>query len=278
VKANDQRSTVASSKGLTAGNVNSSVDGDRGSRPMLELRNISKRYGGLQALDDVTFWIGHGEIVGLLGDNGAGKSTLVKVMSGVVQPDEGKVFWNGRATSMKNRTESADLGIETIFQDSALVPSMTIARNIFLGRELRGPLGFMRQMEMRRISSEVLSGVVGIEGIDSPDKLVESLSGGQVQAVAIARAVYFKRTLLILDEPTSALAVRATQALFEYLRSLREAGLSSVLVTHNLHDAYRICDRFVVMSHGRVAFEATHDQTSVDELTERVSRATGEKL
>lgn len=242
--------------------------------PLLEVRGASKRYARLQALDDVTFTVGRAEIVGLLGDNGAGKSTLVKLMSGVVQPDSGDVFWEGEPTVLKDRTDSAALGIETIFQDSALVGSMTIARNIFLGREIKGPLGFMRQREMRRVSSEILTGIVGIEGIDSPDKLVESLSGGQLQAVGIARAVYFKRKLLILDEPTSALAVRATQALFEYLRSVREAGLSSVLVTHNLHDAYRLCDRFVVMSHGKVAYEATHDETSVDDLTERVSRAT----
>jgi simple sugar transport system ATP-binding protein len=241
---------------------------------LLEVRGASKRYAQLQALDDVTFRVGRAEIVALLGDNGAGKSTLVKVMSGVVSPDDGEVFWEGRPIELRSRTGSAALGIETIFQDSALVGSMTIARNMFLGREPRGRLGFMRQAEMRRVASEVLTTIVGIEGIDSPDKLVESLSGGQLQAVAIARAVYFKRKLLILDEPTSALAVRATQALFEYLRSLREQGLSSVLVTHNLHDAYRICDRFVVMSHGRVSYEATHDETSVDDLTERVSRAT----
>ena len=245
-----------------------------GAAPLLEVRGVSKSYARLQALDDVTFSVGAAEIVGLLGDNGAGKSTLVKVMSGVVQPDHGDVFWEGQPTALRDRTDSAALGIETIFQDSALVGSMTIARNIFLGREIKGPLGFMRHAEMRRVASEILTGIVGIEGIDSPDKLVESLSGGQLQAVGIARAVYFKRKLLILDEPTSALAVRATQALFEYLRSVREAGLSSVLVTHNLHDAYRLCDRFVVMSHGRVAYEATHDETSVDDLTERVSRAT----
>ena len=241
---------------------------------LLEIRGASKRYGRQQALDDVSFTVGRAEIVGLLGDNGAGKSTLVKIMSAVVQPDQGEVFWEGKPVSMRDRTESAALGIETIFQDSALVGSMTIARNIFLGREPRNRLGFMRQAEMRSVASDVLTTLVGIEGIDSPDKLVESLSGGQVQAVAIARAVYFKRKLLVLDEPTSALAVRATQALFEYLRSIRAAGLSSVLVTHNLHDAYTLCDRFTVMSHGRVVYEATRDETSVDDLTERVSRAT----
>jgi simple sugar transport system ATP-binding protein len=242
--------------------------------PLLEIRGASKDYGQVKALDDVTFTVGRAEIVGLLGDNGAGKSTLVKVMSGVVQPDEGAVYWEGRPASMRDRTESAALGIETIFQDSALVGSMTIARNIFLGREPRNRLGFMHQAEMRHVAADVLTSIVGVEGIDSPDKLVESLSGGQLQAVAIARAVYFKRKLLILDEPTSALAVRATQALFRYLRSIRDQGLSSVLVTHNLHDAYTLCDRFTVMSHGRVAYQATREETSVEDLTERVSRAT----
>jgi simple sugar transport system ATP-binding protein len=130
----------------------------------------------------------------------------------------------------------------------------------------------MHLKQMREIAAHVLKTIVAIEGIDSPDKLVGSLSGGQKQAVAIARAVHFKRTLLILDEPTSALAVRATEALFEYLRSLRAQGLSSVLVTHNLYDAYRICDRFVVMARGQVVFQATQKETSVDELTEHVSR------
>jgi simple sugar transport system ATP-binding protein len=241
---------------------------------LLELRGVTKHYGKMNALTDVDFTVGQAEVVGLLGDNGAGKSTLVKVMSGVVAPDSGTLRWEGADVELRDRSESAALGIETIFQDSALVGSMTIARNIFLGREPRNRWGLMDQPRMRGIAAEVLSSIVGVEGIDSPDKLVESLSGGQQQSVAIARAVYFKRKLLILDEPTSALAVRATQSLWEYLRSLRADGLSSVLVTHNLHDAYRLCDRFVILSHGRVAYEATAEETSVDDLTDRVSRAT----
>jgi simple sugar transport system ATP-binding protein len=240
--------------------------------PLLELRNISKQYGLNKVLSEVSFHVGRAAILALLGDNGAGKSTLVKTMSGVVQPDSGTLLWEGKPVELRAHTDAAELGIETIYQDSALVDSMTIARNIFMGRELVGPLGFMRLGEMREISSHVLRTIVAIEGIDSPDKLVGSLSGGQKQAVAIARAVHFKRTLLMLDEPTSALAVRATEALFEYLRSLREQGLSSVLVTHNLYDAYRICDRFVVMARGEVIFQATQKETSVEELTEKVSR------
>jgi simple sugar transport system ATP-binding protein len=240
--------------------------------PLLELRDISKQYGLNKVLSEVCFHVGRTEILALLGDNGAGKSTLVKTISGVVQPDSGTLLWDGKPIQLNSHTDAAELGIETIYQDSALVDSMTIARNIFMGRELAGPLGFMRLREMREIAAHVLRTIVAIEGIDSPDKLVGSLSGGQKQAVAIARAVHFKRTLLVLDEPTSALAVRATEALFEYLRSLRAQGLSSVLVTHNLYDAYRICDRFVVMGRGQVVFQATQKETSVEELTEHVSR------
>jgi simple sugar transport system ATP-binding protein len=240
--------------------------------PLLELRNINKEYGLNKVLNNVSFHVNRAEIVALLGDNGAGKSTTVKTISGVVQPDSGTILWDGKPIELNSHTDAAELGIETIYQDTALVDSMTIARNIFMGRELVGPLGFMQLGKMREISSHVLKTIVAIEGIDSPDKLVGSLSGGQKQAVAIARAVHFKRTLLVLDEPTSALAVRATEALFEYLRSLRAQGLSSILVTHNLYDAYRICDRFVVMGHGEVVFQATQKETSVEELTEHVSR------
>jgi simple sugar transport system ATP-binding protein len=238
--------------------------------PLLELRGVAKRYGANEALKGVDLTVGRGEILGLLGDNGAGKSTLVKIISGVVQPDKGTILWDGRRVELKDRRASSELGIETIYQDSALVDSMTIARNIFMGRELTGPGGFMRHREMRRIAADVLKSIVAIEGIDSPEQLVGLLSGGQKQAVAIARAVHFKRTMLVLDEPTSALAVRATEALFEYLRFLREQGLSSILITHNLYDAYRICDRFTVVAHGRVVLEARKEETSIEELTEKV--------
>ena len=248
------------------------VQSGEAATPLLELRNVDKHYGLNHVLNNVSFHVGRAEILALLGDNGAGKSTMVKTISGVVQPDSGALLWDGKPVEFNSHADAAELGIETIYQDSALVDSMTIARNIFMGRELAGPLGFIRLKEMREIASHVLRTIVAIEGIDSPDKLVGSLSGGQKQAVAIARAVHFKRTLLMLDEPTSALAVRATEALFEYLRSLRTQGLSSVLVTHNLYDAYRICDRFVVMGRGQVVFQATQKETSVEELTEHVSR------
>ena len=249
----------------------SGEDGEAAARPLLELRGISKTYGRASALNDVSFHVGRAEILGLLGDNGAGKSTLVKTMSGVVQPDSGSILWDGEPVRLRSRQESADLGIEVIYQDAGLVNSLSIARNIFLGREPCWPGGFMRMRHMRSTAARVLDEIVAIRGIDSPDKLVGSLSGGQKQAVAIARAVHFNRSLLVLDEPTSALAARATQALFEYLRALRSQGLSSVLVTHDLFDAYRICDRFIVMSHGEIVLEATREKTSIEELIQTVS-------
>ncbi|MBF4163365.1 sugar ABC transporter ATP-binding protein [Nocardioides sp. CBS4Y-1] len=237
---------------------------------MLELRGVSKDYGPNRVLDDVSFGIGTGEVVGLLGDNGAGKSTLVKIMSGVVSMTSGSWLWRGEALDKVTRPETERRGVETIFQDSALVPSMSITRNIFAGRELTNRAGFLRLREMDAITTDILDSVVSIEGIKSAKQLVSSLSGGQAQAVAIARAVHFKRSLLILDEPTSALAVRATEALLNYLVQLKGEGVSSVLVTHNLHHAFKVCDRHIVMNHGRKILDVRREDTSVEELTAAV--------
>jgi simple sugar transport system ATP-binding protein len=240
------------------------------SNALLRIQGVTKKYGPNTVLNDVSFEIGKGEVVGLLGDNGAGKSTLVKIMSGVVDPTAGEFFWDGDKIDRMNREVTERLGVETIFQDSALVPQMTITRNIFMGREVTNSLGFMKMKEMDAVAADVLDSVVTIEGIKSPKQLVSSLSGGQAQAVAIARAVHFKRSLLILDEPTSALAVRATEALLGYLTQLKGEGVSSVLVTHNLHHAFQVCDRHIVMNHGKKIMDARREDTSVEELTAAV--------
>lgn len=237
---------------------------------LLRLEGVTKKYGPNTVLDNVSFSIGKGEVVGLLGDNGAGKSTLVKIMSGVVPMTSGKYFWEEELIENVNRQKTEEVGVETIFQDSALVPGMSITRNIFMGREVTNKLGFMKVKEMDRVASEILDSVVTIEGIKSSKQLVQSLSGGQAQAVAIARAVHFKRSLLILDEPTSALAVRATEALLAYLTQLKGEGVSSVLVTHNLHHAFKVCDRHIVMNHGQKILDVRREDTSVEELTAAV--------
>ena len=238
--------------------------------PLIEVRNISKRYGNLQALRGVDFHIAPNEIVGLLGDNGAGKSTLVKLLSGINPPSGGEVLALGKPASLNSRQDAEAIGIETIYQDMAVVGEMEIWRNMFLGRELRSPLGFLREREMKDITMRELSSGVDISGIDSADQMVGSLSGGQRQAVAIARAVHFRKSILLLDEPTSALSVRETNKLLEYIDGLRDKGTSAAFVTHNIYHAYSICDRFVVMSHGRKIHDVPKGDTDVDDLTQMV--------
>jgi simple sugar transport system ATP-binding protein len=234
---------------------------------LIELRGIHKRFGNVIALDQVDFEIRANEVVGLLGDNGAGKSTLVKVMSGVLAPDEGVILKDGQATRISSYADAEKLGIETIYQDIALVNSLSVYRNMFLGREQTTLFGFLRRPAMKAKTMEILRSSVQISGILSPDQLVGSLSGGQRQAVAIARAVHFRKKMLLLDEPTSALSVRETENVLEYMLQLKQDGVSCVFVTHNLYHAYRVCDRFVILSRGRMVRDVAKSATSIEELT-----------
>jgi simple sugar transport system ATP-binding protein len=245
-----------------------SARGAGSSVPLLAVQGIKKSYGHVQALQGVDMEIYRNEVVGLLGDNGAGKSTLIKILSGVIEPTEGKFIREGREISVKSRKDSEELaGIQTIYQDIALVKSMSILRNIFAGREERGPFGLLKMASMRKTAMNILNEHVKIAGISSPDLLVEELSGGQAQAVAIARAVHFKRDILLLDEPTSALSVRETNKVLAIMRDIADSGNSCVFVTHNLYHAYKVCDRFVVVSHGTVLRSVRKEDTSLDELT-----------
>jgi len=236
--------------------------------PMFEARSVSKSYGHVEALIDVDFEVRQNEVVGLLGDNGAGKSTLIKMLSGVVAPDKGGFFRNGKQVDISTRQRSEEAGIQTIYQDIALVRSMSIMRNIFAGREPANKLGFMRLGEMRSTAMDILDEYVRIAGINSPENLVEELSGGQAQAVAIARAVHFKRDILLLDEPTSALSVRETEKVLGIMRELADSGVSCVFVTHNLYHAFRVCDRFVILAHGQNVQSSLKSETSLNELTD----------
>jgi simple sugar transport system ATP-binding protein len=238
--------------------------------PLIELHDVSKNFGALTALNALSFHVGSNEVIGLLGDNGAGKSTAVNLMSGIHRPSSGHLSINGEKTVFTCRSDSAKAGIETIYQNTALVDSLSITRNIFMGREQTNAFGFLKQREMRDIAMEVLEKAVHISGIDSPDKLVGDLSGGQKQAVAIARAVFFKRNVLLLDEPTSALSVRETEALLNQVLKLKSENVSSVLVTHNLYHAHSVCDRFVIMSHGTKVLDVKKADTTIKELTEYV--------
>ncbi len=240
--------------------------------PLFEARGLSKSYGHVEALINVDFEVRKNEVVGLLGDNGAGKSTLIKMLSGVVQPDKGQFFRNGAEVDISSRQKSEAAGIQTIYQDIALVRSMSIMRNIFAGREPVNKLGFLKMAEMRETAMGILDEYVRIAGINSPDILVEQLSGGQAQAVAIARAVHFKRDILLLDEPTSALSVRETEKVLNIVRDLAESGVSCVFVTHNLYHAFRVCDRFAILAHGQNVQSTLKSDTSLNELTDIIMK------
>lgn len=243
------------------------------SKPLIEMKGITKKFGAfgrVTALRNVDFAIYLGEVVGLVGDNGAGKSTLVKILSGIYQPNEGKIYKDGQGVELSSRKDSMELGIETIYQDTALIDQMSIWRDIFLSREITMSFRFLNKKMMRKKSSELLE-YIGIEGIESPNIIVGELSGGQKQSVAIARAIYFKTKILLLDEPTSALSIKESQKVLDFIRNLKKEDITSVFVTHNLLHVYSVADRFVVLSRGRVIEDIKKEDTSVEELSKIIT-------
>ncbi|MCO6452885.1 MAG: sugar ABC transporter ATP-binding protein [Caldilineales bacterium] len=241
-------------------------------QPLLQMTNIHKSFGRVQALRGIDFDIGYGEVVGLCGDNGAGKSTLIKVISGYHQADEGQILLEGQPVNIKSPHESRALGIETVYQDQALAPQLSIARNIFMGREPTTVLGLMDRKTMARQSMEALTGL-GLK-IRSTDTLVGTLSGGQRQGVAIARVIHFKAKLVILDEPTIALAVKEVREVLEFVRHLRSEGVSVIFITHTLHHVFDVADRIVVIAHGTKIADIATRNTNVDELSDIIVRGT----
>ena len=233
-------------------------------QPLVEMRNIEKYYGRVHALHGVNLSIKKGEIVGLLGDNGAGKSTLIKVLSGAVPYTSGEIIIKGQPTTLRTTNDAINAGIETIYQDSALVSQLSIARNLFLGRELRtGPalLDRMDQAEMNRVAADLLKRV-GITKNIPPTTPIGSLSGGERQAVAIARAMYFDSDLIILDEPTNNLGVAETQGVLRFVRDARDSGHSCIFIAHNIHHVFQVVDRMVVMLRGEVVADDLSPKTS----------------
>jgi simple sugar transport system ATP-binding protein len=236
---------------------------------LIRMANINKFYGRVQALTDVSLSVNTHEIVGLLGDNGAGKSTLIKVLSGAVPMTSGEIFVKGRKVEMKSTTDAINNGIETIYQDSALVPQLSIARNLFLGREpVKGP-GFLNRLDqdaMNEVAANLLK-KVGITKDIPPTTPIGSLSGGERQAVAIARAMHFESDLIILDEPTNNLGVAETQGVLRFVRGARDTGHSCIFIAHNIHHVFQVVDRIIVMRRGRVvADDIDPKKTSITEV------------
>jgi simple sugar transport system ATP-binding protein len=222
---------------------------------LLEVADVHKRFGQVTALSGVSFGIRQGEILALLGDNGAGKSTLIKILAGVYRPDEGHLAWKGEPVVIGSPRAALDLGISVVYQDLALVDTLSIYRNVFLGREdaVRSRRGGVPLLDVRRARREAESclATLGVN-VRSVAAKVRDLSGGQRQAIAIARAVYFQSELLILDEPTSALSLKESRRVMQYVTSARDAGVSVIIITHNVHSIHSIADQIVVLTRGSI--------------------------
>ncbi|WP_405662782.1 ATP-binding cassette domain-containing protein [Streptomyces sp. RK9] len=240
--------------------------------PLVELDAVSKYYGNIRALEGVSLEVHAGEISCVLGDNGAGKSTLIKIIAGLHQHDAGSLRIEGEETKLASPREALDRGIATVYQDLAVVPLMPVWRNFFLGSEPTKGTGPFKRLDvdlMRRTThAELLRMGIDLRDVDQP---IGTLSGGERQCVAIARAVYFGAKVLVLDEPTAALGVKQSGVVLKYVAAARDAGLGVVLITHNPHHAYLVGNRFVLLKRGAMSGSHTRDEITLDELTRQMA-------
>ncbi|MFI6285187.1 ATP-binding cassette domain-containing protein [Streptomyces sp. NPDC051018] len=239
---------------------------------LIELDRVSKYYGNIRALEGVSLEVRAGEITCVLGDNGAGKSTLIKIAAGLHRHDAGTFSIEGEQTALSSPREALDRGIATVYQDLAVVPLMPVWRNFFLGSEPVKGAGPFRRLDVRTMRettrAELLRMGIDLRDVDQP---IGTLSGGERQCVAIARAVYFGAKVLVLDEPTAALGVKQSGVVLKYVAAARDAGLGVVLITHNPHHAYMVGDRFVLLKRGTMSGSHTKDSVTLDELTRQMA-------
>jgi simple sugar transport system ATP-binding protein len=243
-------------------------DGRNGRVPV-ELRGISKSFAGVGVLDDVSLRLNAGEVLGLVGDNGAGKSTLIKIITGVHQPDSGTILFDGREVRGLTVDAARALGVETVYQERALADQLSLWRNVFMGRPSSRRLGFLDVGKMRRLTAELMGESMGFTSTTlTPDTHVIGLSGGERQGLAIVRALYFDADIIILDEPTMGLSLKETDKLLHFVRGIRTAGRSAILIDHNIFHVYSVADRIVVLDRGRVAGEFATSRYSLEEVTD----------
>ena len=245
---------------------------------LLQLNNVTKSFGAVEALVNVSFTVNSGEVVALLGDNGAGKSTLIKILSGVHKHDNGKIKWQGNDIVIKSPAHARQIGFSVVYQDLAVVPLISIYRNFFLGKEeliCKKILGvsFIRNNYAKNIARNALK-QLGIE-IENVESNVGVLSGGERQSISIARAVYFQSKLLILDEPTAALSLKETAKVLSYVQEAKKSNVGVIMITHNISHAWDSADRFVVLYRGEVASILRKEETSVKEIENLIN--TGKK-
>jgi simple sugar transport system ATP-binding protein len=235
--------------------------------PIIDVRDIVKHYGSVIALSGVSMTVNAGEVLCLLGDNGAGKSTLIKTLSGVVHPTSGEYLVDGKPVNFASPRDALDAGIATVYQDLAMIPLMSVTRNFFMGREPLVGFGPFRHIDFKHCNEVTRAEMLKI-GIDvrDPNQAVGTLSGGERQCVAIARAVYFGAKILILDEPTSALGVAQTSMVLKYIKQVQQKGLGVIFITHNVRHAYAVGNRFTVLNRGKTLGTRTKDEITMDEL------------
>ena len=238
---------------------------------LLRLEHVSKSFGEVRALVDVSLTVGKGEAVGLLGDNGAGKSTLIKIATGYIQCDPGgEIYWKGERLKKLTVSRGRDLGIETVYQEHALADQQSIWRNIFIGREITNRCGFLATKKMRRETQNLLDHIGFTSEAVRPSNVVRTLSGGERRGIAIARALYFEAELVILDEPTMGLSLSETRKTLDFIRGIKDTGKSCIFIDHNVFHVYPVVDRIVVLDRGRVAGQFKKDELTMDELMEQL--------
>jgi simple sugar transport system ATP-binding protein len=239
------------------------------SENIIELRNVVKSFGNVNAVDGVSMTVKRGEVVGLIGDNGAGKSTLIKVLSGVHKPDSGEIYVRGEKVTQWYSAKSRRSGIETVYQDRALAVQQSITRNIFMGREIINSFGFVDVKKQYQEANRLMREIGFTSKVFDPDSPVATLSGGERQGVAIARALYFDADLIILDEPTTALSLTETNKVFSFIENVRAKGRSIVFIGHNIYHVYDIAERFIILDRGRVVLTLTKAEVpSAEQLIE----------
>lgn len=236
---------------------------------LLRVNNITKRFGGLTAVNNISLDVNIGEVIGLVGDNGAGKSTLIKMVSGVYAPDDGEMFFDGQKIDFISPRDARDKGIETIYQDLALAENLDVGSNIFLGREiLRSYLGgVIKTVDRTKMREEAVKALDRLNiQLPSLTQQVLNLSGGQRQAVAIARSIYWNAKLMIMDEPTAALGVHEQRKVLRLVRTLCDQGVPVIIISHNMQDVFAVATRIVVLRRGKKVGERKIEQTSPDEI------------
>jgi simple sugar transport system ATP-binding protein len=235
---------------------------------VLETRNITKRFGGLTAVDQVSVGVEPGEVLALLGDNGAGKSTLIKLISGVHKPDEGEVFIGGSSIRLESPMDALAAGVETIYQDLALAENLNVSSNIFLGREkMKKAFGWIPVLDHAAMMAESQTVLDRLDiHIPSLKSTIRTLSGGQRQAVAISRSIYWKAKVLIMDEPTAALGIAEQRKVLDLVKSLKSQGIAIILISHQMYDVFEVADRIAVMRRGQLVGERKVANTTPDEV------------